>query len=388
MAKKTSAKDVMKPHSEAKVNFYQKYLETHLLILSCVSFVKEIHIYDLFCGRGIYKDGKLGSAIRAYQTIREIRKQRPSDKRIVLHLNDKNKRHIVQVKQYIEDNYKDEKTPCNVIYTTQDASLMLKELANRHWFGSTTKGVLNVFFIDPYGYKPIRKEFLENLLQTGDTEILLFLPISFMHRFTNYAFREDANKGALPLRHFVASFFPEGHPMREDKDMDVQEYIDYLTEAFSFGGKLYTTSYPIERNQSNHFALFFFSTNLFGYEKVLNMKWKMMDSCGFGFHLPASQMGLFDQMFKEERLSEMKELFRVKLIEFLTIKARTNKEIYKFTVTNDFLPTHAKDVLRELQDNEQLEIVDMTTGEIIERKNKFLVDYNGYKNPTYRFQII
>lgn len=69
MAKKmTSAKDVMKPHSEAKVNFYQKYLEIKLLIVSSTKFVKEVHVNDLFCGRGVYADGKTGSAIRAYVT--------------------------------------------------------------------------------------------------------------------------------------------------------------------------------------------------------------------------------------------------------------------------------------------------------------------------------
>ena len=62
---KISAKDVMKPHSEAKVLFYQKYLDIKLMILVCAHFTREIHIYDLFCGRGIYADGKKGSPIRA-----------------------------------------------------------------------------------------------------------------------------------------------------------------------------------------------------------------------------------------------------------------------------------------------------------------------------------
>lgn len=389
MAKdKTSAKDVMKPHSEAKVRFYQKYLETHLLILSSAGFVKEIHIYDLFCGRGVYADGKTGSAIRAYETIREVRRQRPSSKRIVLHLNDKNPRHIEAVKGYIESHYQDEEKPCEVVYTQKDATEMLARLAARSWYGRRVDGVQNVFFIDPYGYKEIRREFLEHLMDSGSSEILLFLPISFMHRFTRHAFSDEVTPGALPLKNLLTSFFHESHPIRTGKEMDVQEYIDHLTEAFTCGGRFYTTSYPIERNEKNQFALFFFSTSIFGYEKVLEQKWKMMDCWGFGFHLPEMQQGLFDEMFKKERLNEITEQFRVRLLDFMQRDCRTNKDMYRFAVESGFLPKHAKDVLRDLQKNGRLQIVDMNTGEVIEKRNHFYVDYKGYRNPSHLFQLI
>ena len=293
--KRSSAKDEMKPHSEAKVNFYQKYLETHLLILSCVRFVKEIHIYDLFCGRGVYKDGKTGSAIRAFETIRYVREQRPSDKRIVLHLNDKNKKFIEAVREYIESHYPNEH-PCEVIYSSEDAMRILQQIASMPWFGK--RNVHNVFFIDPYGYKEIKKDFLRQLLSPMTSEILLFLPISFMQRFTGHAISSKVTPGAMPLRNFITSFFPVGHPMRTGDEIDVQQYIEYLTEAFSFGGEYYTTSYPIERSSQNQFALFFLSTNLMGFEKVLEMKWKMVDACGFGFHLPEVQIGMFDEQFE------------------------------------------------------------------------------------------
>lgn len=380
--KKTSAKDVMKPHSEAKVNFYQKYLEIKLLILSSTSFVREVHVYDLFCGRGVYADGKTGSAIRAYETIRKVRQDRPSDKRIVLHLNDKNKKHIEAVKEYITSHYPDEH-PCEVKYTNEDASKMLKFLAARSWLGMKPKGVLNVFFIDPYGYKEIKRSFLEQLMSSGDSEILLFLPISFMHRFTRHAFSKDVTPGAIPLRNLIADFFPKGHPIMTE-EMEVQTYIDHLTKAFSCGKKFYTTSYPIERNSHNQFALFFFSTNLFGYEKVLEMKWKMMDAFGFGFHQVVGQLGMFDDFFKQERIAEMKEQFRVNLTNYMR-RARTNGNLYKFAVTNDFLPKHVKDILREWQKAGKLEIVDMTTGEVIEKRNVFKVEYKALHNPNLRF---
>lgn len=383
--KKTSAKDVMKPHSEAKVSFYQKYLEIRLKILSSTQFVREIHIYDLFCGRGVYADGKTGSAIRAYETIRKVRKERPSDKRIVLHLNDKNKKHIEAVRAYITNHYPDEK-PCEVIYTNSDAGQMLSHLAATAWYGMAVRGVLNVFFIDPYGYKEIKREFLEQLMSSDDSEIMLFLPISFMHRFTRHAFSEEVTPGAIPLRNLISEFFPDDHPIRTE-EIDVQQYIQYLTEAFSCGGKFFTTSYPIERNPHNQFALFFFSPSLFGYEKVLHMKWQMMDAFGFGFHQTARQEVLFEDFFKQERLNEMKESFRVKLTNYMKY-ARTNGELYKFAVSNGFLPKHVNDILRDWQKAGMLQIVDMMTGEIIKKSNMFKVEYKAIRNPNLRFKLV
>lgn len=385
MAKKTSAKDEMKPHSEAKVNFYQKYLEIKLKILSSVDFVKEVHVYDLFCGRGVYADGKTGSAIRAYETIRKVRQERPSDKRIVLHLNDKCKHHIESVRKYISLHYPDEH-PCEVVCTSCDAGQMLRQLADRSWNGKAVRGVLNVFFIDPYGYKEIRREFLEHLMSSGDSEILLFLPISFMHRFTRHAFSEEVTLGAIPLRNFISEYFPSDHPIRTE-ELDVMQYIAYLTQAFSCGGRFYTTSYPIERNTHDQFALFFFSTSLFGYEKVLHMKWQMMDQFGFGFHQHSLQSILFEDYFKQERLREMSEAFRVKLTAYMN-QSRTNGDLYKFAVSNGFLPKHVNDIFREWQEAGMLEIVDLTTGEIIEKQNMFKIEYKAMRNPSLRFEYV
>ena len=145
-----SVKDVMKPHSEAKVSFYQKYLVQKLRVLSQVDWVKEVHVYDLFCGRGVYDDGKLGSAIRSYQTICQIRNQYPSDKRFVLHLNDLNPRHIESVRIYIENHFDSEHSGCEVHYTNENAGTYVEQVIAD--VSPKKKAVQRLFFIDPYGY--------------------------------------------------------------------------------------------------------------------------------------------------------------------------------------------------------------------------------------------
>ena len=74
---------------------------------------------------------------------------------------------------------------------------------------------------------------------------------------------------------FISEFFPVGHPVRSDEPMDVKQYIRELTKAFSFDGKYYTTSYFIERDCKNYFALFFMTTNLLGLEKAVDTLWEL-----------------------------------------------------------------------------------------------------------------
>ena len=381
---KISAKDVMKPHSEAKVLFYQKYLDIKRMILVCATFAREIHIYDLVCGRGIYADGKKGSPIRAYETICNVRHKRPGyDKPIYLHLNDRNRRCIEKVRGYIEALPKSDIPPCNVEYTNMDATSILMQLGNS---GKTKKGIVNVFFIDPYGYKQISRKFLEYLLRLGSSEILLFLPVSFMQRFTKHAFSKDVTPGSLPLRHFITDYFPEGHPMRTGHTIDIGHYVDYLAEAFSCGGQFFTTAYPIERNEHNLFALFFFSRHIFSYEKILDIKWKMIDQWGFGFHLPDEQAGLFEEQFKADRIAELLEQLRVALVSYLAQKVRTNKDIYDFTVRHGYLPKHAKAILRDMRNNNQLSVMDIMTREEISNKNRFDIEYK--KETTLIYKIL
>ena len=174
--------------------------------------------------------------------------------------------------------------------------------------------------------------------------------------------------------------------MRTGHTIDIGQYVDYLAEAFSCGGQFFTTAYPIERNEHNLFALFFFSKNIFGYEKILDIKWKMIDQWGFGFHLPDEQAGLFEEQFKADRIAELLEQLRVALVAYLSLHERTNKDIYCFTVKHGYLPKHAKAILRNMRENNQLSVMDIVTHDEISNKNRFDIDYN--KKTTLIYKIL
>ncbi len=386
MAGKKKSQTTMLPHSKAKVEFYEKYLERYLPIMCLAQYVKTIHIYDFFCGRGVYDNGGEGSPIRALKCIVNAKKAHPSDKRFILNLNDLSTKSVDSVKDYITCNIPEYEQYCEVNFSTEDAVVLLKDLGNKLVY--TKNDERNLLFIDPYGYSLIHKDTIDRLMKNGKTEIILFLPVSFMHRFKDYAFDPEASECVAPLRRFTEEFFPEGHPMRcGDEDMNVHEYIENLKDAFSYGDKYYTTSYQIERDKGTYFALFFLTSNLLGFEKILEVKWKLDEEDGNGFVLakasPYIQTSLFEDVFAEEKKQQHSKKLREYIIEYLGIP-RDNGEMYKFVMRKGYMKNHAAGVLKQLQDEGKLDVVAIETGEPA-RKGSFYLNYEAVATPKVRF---
>jgi len=176
--KRKSAKDVMLPHSEAKVAFYRCYLEKFLSIMSVQRYNNQVNIFDVFCGRGVYANGGHGSPIQAMEAIQKVRRDHPSETQFVLYLNDAVKKFVLGVKEYIEQNFETDGL-CKVRYLNVRAKHLFGRLVD--FLDNQPGRSKNLLFIDPYGYKDIHRETLLRMLSNGNTEILLFLPISFMH---------------------------------------------------------------------------------------------------------------------------------------------------------------------------------------------------------------
>lgn len=385
-AKKSDAKSTMLIHSQAKVDFYKTYLERFVAILCQSKFIKHIRIYDVFCGMGIYNDGGKGSPVVAYDTIKGIYDAHKisSGTEITLTINDKSEKKISRVKEYIESH---KHSYCIVrSYNLEISQLFEKILPEIRTTPSDTR---NLVFIDPYGYKDIKKELLLNLMANGHTEVILFLPISHMQRFTNVAIHDDDLITQYePLRKFVYSFFPsKNHPIRQNT-VKVKEYIQYIADALKFNGNHYATSYYIERDKANIFALFFMSSNILGFEKILETKWKLDEEHGGGFKLPEAIGNLFTKEFaletKNENASKLK-----KILEDALKTPKTNKDIYELVLRNEFLPKHANEVLKEIQElNPKFTVLDFNTGKEA-RKKSFYLSYKYYNsNPVIKMQIM
>lgn len=218
-------------------------------------------------------------------------------------------------------------------------------------------------------------------MENRKTEIILFLPISHMQRFTDVAVKDEKEMAQYkPLRDFIDGFFPDpNHPIRQNT-VSVKEYIRYVTEALRLDSDIYTTSFYLERdkNKSTFFALFFISPNIYGFEKILEVKWGLDEEAGRGFNIPERIGDLFEKEMALE--SKQNNALRLKkLLEEHLPKGRTNKEIYEFVLRNEFLPKHANEVLRKIQEeNPNFKVIDFNTGKPV-RKGAFYIDHNPSK---------
>jgi three-Cys-motif partner protein len=353
-------------HSQAKVEFYNQYLKRYLRVLYLSPYIDKICIYDVFCGTGLYDDNKKGSPIVAYDSILELFKEYKDDKtKILLAVNDFNEDKTDVINNYINSNHIANFDYLQTNHNVDELFPLIIDYINK---GS--KKTRNLIFIDPYGYKSIKREILEKLMQNGKTEIILFLPIAQMQRFTLKAISSE-EKAYTPLKEFVTTFFPSNHVIKT-QTIKAIKYIEYIKDALKLN-KYYTTSYYIERDKTNYYALFFMSNNIYGFEKILEVKWEL----GNGFSLPKPPT-LFDNEFKEEDEENYINTFKEKLLNFLKSKPRNNNELYKFTLDNEFLPKHLALLLNDLLKNSIITVFkDNSTN------NKVTINmfsYTNYKN--------
>lgn len=388
MVIKKDPKNHLLIHSKAKVDFYKNYLERYLRILCLSKHIKNVNIYDILCGMGIYEDGGKGSPIVAFEAISSFFTEwnGKTNTKVSLAVNDISSQNVAKVKQYIESQSHEF---CNVRYFKEDIEKMFTIVQEE--VSKTQIDTRNIIFIDPYGYKNINKDKLFNLMKNGRTEIILFLPISHMYRFTNFVINYCSEDKVQyePLRRFVDSFFPDDkHPIRTNSEMDVMEYIQYITYALRDNNKYYSTSYYIERDKTNHFALFFISPHIFGFEKILEVKWQLDEQNGKGFKLPELQGNLFAKEFPEEiKINNAKRLEDILLKSLSTPK--TNKELYEITLDKEYLPKHSTAILTKWQKTKkEFKVTDFQTGEPA-RKKSFYLSYENYKKnePKVKFII-
>ena len=68
---KKDAKQIVLPHSKAKLDLYRSYLEKYFAILGLAKGITKINLYDIFCGIGLYEDGNIGSPLIAVDCVKE-----------------------------------------------------------------------------------------------------------------------------------------------------------------------------------------------------------------------------------------------------------------------------------------------------------------------------
>ncbi|WP_298238655.1 three-Cys-motif partner protein TcmP [uncultured Algibacter sp.] len=370
---KTSTRTELLEHSRAKVELFKTYLSTYLNIISRVKHIKKIHIYDLLCGEGVYSDNSEGSPIAILKTIKDhYFSNNKSCPNIDLWLNDNglsdiesNKSKIQRVKEHSKDIYKP--SNLNIQFTEIDYSKIYKSVLDKVESFSEDK---HIIFIDPHGYKNIKLSQITQLLNFGNSEVILFLPLFDMYRFANKSYDKNF-KGGKSLNSFLNDCF-------YNKQMNFTTVFDFtekLKGAFvNHNTKCFVDTFLLEKEKSNYYGLFFFTPNALGFEKMLEAKWKVDTDQGRGFSIRIENQSSLFQVLETSS-------YPTELITFLKNGHKTNSELYIFGLKKGYLPKHTIEILKPLRKTNKLLVKDLAG--IIMPKNGYYLAYENYKtNPV------
>jgi three-Cys-motif partner protein len=359
-------------HSEVKVRLLRLYLERYLNILTYTPYFKDILVYDLFCGEGIYEEGGKGSPIIILETINTIHNESKSRNGKTGHFhctfNDFEGEKVDKLEAYINDKKLFSKEIGEIEFKRDDYKELLPKVLEKLSSLGKEKAFI---FIDPYGYKDISVKNIRQLLSSGKTEVLLFLPTQFMFRFENKGTPES-------LKQFINELVPVEIWPKSETGI---EFIENLRDAFreAVGEKVFVDSFIITRDKNQFFCLFFFTSHIYGFDRMLDTKWQIDADEGRGWYY--EELSLFNQVPKKPNTIK----FEKKLISFLRDTHKTNGQIYEFTIRNGHLTSHANDILRKIQTDGHLE-VKLKDGTLFTGRS-FFINYQEYRDNYDRIRL-
>lgn len=361
----------MYEHSVQKIKLLKLYLEKYMNILAMSQHINQCHLYDLFCGPGVHENGGKGSPIIILETIQTLPPN--SNLSFSCHFNDLEISKIEMLKEKITEYQLNSTRVKKLEFSTNSYRSLLpniyKELQK---LGPSSKERAFIF-IDPYGYRDIRLSDIMALLNNGKTEVLLFLPTQFMFRFERSATPES-------LKSFITELVPE-----EDwpKSTTGIEFIERLKVAFKANiGKNFVDSFILTRDRNQFFCLFFFTSHIFGFNKMLEAKWQIDEEEGRGWRLESQETNLFSTVSESTPNTYRLEK---SLKRFLASGNKNNLDVYSFTLHEGYLPQHAVAILKELKSEGFIKPVPYPG--VKTQKGAYYINYENWKTKQPKIQF-
>lgn len=337
----------------AKIEFYQDYIEGYLIKL-LMGFGK-CFIADLFCGAG--KNGKKpGSPLvlidRAEYILTASKLQ---SSQIYILFNDKDKNNI----QSLEIELKNVKRNENInIFPVQNK--IFKDILFGILEQFKHKVIPKFFLLDPFTYSDIKVNHLREIMSLKNTEILLFLPAFHAYRFAG----DEKLKKDHKTRVFVEEFTDKGIYDYETVDDFMKSIknklrrklgLDFVRPILLDGGPRKNSLFLLTRSQ----------------EGMMLMNKIALKKSEDGAGIKIKNFGA-KTLFGTKGTSKF-ELFAANLINEIKNRGEmTNLEVIKFTIIEEFLPKHAKDVLRDLKVKGEIRVFDQSGNEV-SQSTKFCI---------------
>jgi len=336
--------NIIAEHSKVKLEIYASYLKTYLSIMALpnVSY-RDVTIVDPFAGMGKDDNGENGSAIIAYEAIKEkLTNLTKVGKRAHLELNEFDGKRFAKLKENVPaDDF--------VRFSSDTADNFLSDISNKISGAS-------LFFIDPFGYTQISKNTYDRyLFGRSNTDILIFIPVNHIYRFLKYKEKDELLK---PIAEFLNDIdISEADAQNVNSYMDFTRLICRALKDRANTQFVYYKKIDHERNTS-HYAIFFISRSVLAAQKFL----EILDN-------------MKEQNLFYEIVSEPEEHRFIQAIEHY--KVLNNRTLYHGGIQCGLLPKDVRKILRLLEKDGKINVVGIN-GYSRPRRFVFPVDYADY----------
>lgn len=358
------AKDIhTKPFDEgtkAKLSIFKDYLKEWLPVFIAKKEIywNNINIYDFFAGPGSDLTGIKGTPLIILDELETYLETIYEKKlNVNLYFNEYDSSKYFELIESV-NNYNIKDKP----YTIEFDNLDFKDAYQKKALSMAKSNVTNLVFLDQNGIKHITEDVFKFLINTKRTDFLFFISSSTVKRFC-----EHPNI----MRHINLSI----EEVEKKPYYQIHRLIlEYYKSLVPSNKELYLAPFSLMK-KPNIYGLIFGSSHVLGIEKFLTTCWKIDKDRGeanFDIDNDKIQEGQFDIFSGELEKPKKVEVFEKELADnIVTGLLKTDKEIYLYTITNGFLPSHAKGVINSLIFSNKIEKTNLNlTSKICKREAK------------------
>lgn len=301
--KKTDSMDTIwaiAPHTAAKHDLLRNYLGAWFAIFGQSSAHRKVNFIDGFAGPGVYKGGEDGSPIVALRALLEhTAVANFAGTQFNFLFNEQDPKRLESLKAQVD------KLRTEVGGFPPNVNIRF-EGQNFHDLGQEILGSMKssevlaptFFFVDPFGYKDVPLELMQQLLQYRACEMLTYFDFNSVNRFATASIVDE---------HFEALFGTDGFKNAPPKgDPGRHEYLRdlYEQQLRDVGNFAHVRSFAMV-NETGHvgYYLFFCTRDLQAFDKMKAQMWKLDPSGSYRFEdRLADDLVLFEIDYSTEPL--------------------------------------------------------------------------------------
>ncbi|GLU55051.1 three-Cys-motif partner protein TcmP [Dyadobacter frigoris] len=323
--------------TKAKLAIFRDYLREWLpvFIAKREIYWNTINIYDFFSGPGSDGFGNKGTPLIILEELNPHFDNIISKKlNVNLYLNEYDQSKYEALKKNVSPEKGDVRP-----YSIQIENLDFKISFKSKFPEMGNKGNANLLFLDQTGVKHINEEIFSKIINLKQTDFLFFISSSTIKRFAEHPSisryiklnSEDIEKTPYHKIHRLV--------------------LEYYKSLIPQNKEYYLASFSLKKN-AGLYGLIFGSGHVLGIEKFLTTCWgidKERGEANFDIDEDKIQKGQFDLFTNEVPKPKKVDLFEKELKEGILNKSLpSDKAIYLFTITNGFLPSHARKIIAQL----------------------------------------